>query len=90
MSYDQKLVNHIYRGVTGHIPMPRENRAAQFSPFAALTEYGESAVGYTLRLWVKSPDYWDVFFQVNQRIGQVFAENNIEMTYPHVNVHLEK
>lgn len=60
------------------------------APFAALTEYGESAVGYTLRLWVKSPDYWDVFFQVNQRIGQVFAENNIEMTYPHVNVHLEK
>ena len=60
------------------------------APFAALTEYGERAVGYTLRLWVKSPDYWDVFFQVNQRIGQVFAENNIEMTYPHVNVHLEK
>lgn len=42
MSYDQKLVNHIYRGVTGHIPMPRENRAAQFSPFAALTGYDET------------------------------------------------
>lgn len=67
-----------------------EKVLADPAPFAALTEYGESAVGYTLRLWVKSPDYWDVFFQVNQRIGQVFAENNIEMTYPHVNVHLEK
>ena len=42
MSYDQKLVNHIYRGVTGHIPMPRENRAAQFSPFAALTGYDDT------------------------------------------------
>ena len=42
MSYDQKLVNHIYRGVRGHIPMPRENRAAQFSPFAALTGYDET------------------------------------------------
>ena len=67
-----------------------EKVLADPAPFAALTEYGESAVGYTLRLWVKSPDYWDVFFQVNQRIGQVFEENNIEMTYPHVNVHLEK
>ena len=42
MSYDQKLVNHIYRGVRGHIPMPRENRAAQFSPFAALTGYDDT------------------------------------------------
>lgn len=67
-----------------------EKVLADPAPFAALTEYGESAVGYTLRLWVKSQDYWDVFFQVNQRIGQVFAENNIEMTYPHLNIHLEK
>lgn len=60
------------------------------APFAAVTEYGESTIGYTLRLWVKSEDYWDVFFQVNQRIQQVFAENHIEMSYPHVNVHLEQ
>ena len=37
-----ELVNHIYRGVRGHIPMPRENRAAQFSPFAALTGYDDT------------------------------------------------
>lgn len=60
------------------------------APFAALTEYGQSAIGYTLRLWVKSEDYWDVFFQVNQRIQKVFAENGIRMSYPHMNVHLEK
>ena len=60
------------------------------APFAALTGYGESAIDYTLRVWVKSEDYWDVFFQVNQRIQRVFAENGIEMSYPHVNVHLDK
>ena len=60
------------------------------APFAAVSGYGESAIDYTLRLWVKSEDYWDVFFQVNQRIQQVFAENHIEMSYPHVNVHLKQ
>lgn len=60
------------------------------APFAAITDYGESAIGYTLRLWVKSEDYWDVYFQVNQRIQSVFAENRIEMCYPHLNVHLDK
>ena len=60
------------------------------APFAAVSNYGESAIGYTLRLWVKSQDYWDVFYQVNQRIQQVFAENHIEMSYPHLNVHLNQ
>ena len=60
------------------------------APFAAVTGYGESAINYTLRLWVKSEDYWDVFFQVNQRIQQIFAENRIEMSYPHLNVHLDR
>ena len=60
------------------------------APFAAVTEYGESAICYTLRLWVRSEDYWDVFFLVNQRIQQVFAENRIDMSYPHLNVHLDK
>lgn len=59
------------------------------APFAALTSYGESAINYTLRVWVNSADYWDVFFQVNQRVSQSFAENGIEMTYPHVNVHMK-
>ena len=35
------LIHHEYRGVTKHIPMPMSNRAAQFSPFAALTGYDD-------------------------------------------------
>lgn len=59
-------------------------------PFAAVTEYGESVVNYTLRVWVKTEDYWDVFFEVNQRVQKIFAENHISMSYPHLNVHLDK
>lgn len=60
------------------------------APFAALVEYGASVINYTLRVWVKTDDYWDVFFQVNQNVKKVFAENGIEMSYPHVNVHMDK
>lgn len=59
------------------------------APFAGVTEYGESAISYTLRLWVKTADYWDVFFLVNQRIKTIFEEQGIEMTYPHLNVHIQ-
>ncbi len=60
------------------------------APFAAVTSYGDSAVNYTLRLWVDNADYWNVHFLVTQRIQQVFARRGIGMTYPHLNVHLDR
>ena len=58
------------------------------SPAAVITGYGESAINYSLRIWVKSADYWDVYFQVNQRVKTIFDEQGIAMTYPHLNVHM--
>jgi len=60
------------------------------APFVALTSYGDSAINYTLRVWVKSGDYWDVNFDFNKKLKTVFDEKGIVMTYPHMVVHLEK
>lgn len=59
-------------------------------PFAALTAYGDSSISYVLRYWVKSEDYWTVTYYVNRNVKTVFDANGIEMTYPHLNVHLDK
>ena len=58
------------------------------APKAVVTAYGDSAINYSLRLWTKNEDYWDVYFTVNQRVKTIFDEQGIEMTYPHLNVHL--
>ena len=60
------------------------------APAAVITNYGESAIGYSLRVWVKTEDYWEVYFAVNQRVKTIFDEQGIAMTYPHLNVHLDK
>ncbi len=60
------------------------------APMAVITAYGDSAISYSLRLWVKTADYWDVYFQVNQRVKDIFDEQGIEMTYPHINVHINQ
>ena len=60
------------------------------APSAVVTGYGESAISYSLRLWVKNADYWDTYFAVNQRVKEVFDQQGIEMTYPHLNVHIAK
>ena len=59
-------------------------------PFAAVVSYGDSAINYTLRVWCNNADYWDVFFAVNQNVKKTFEERGIAMTYPHLNVHLDK
>ena len=67
-----------------------DNALLDPAPMAVITGYGESAIQYSLRVWVKNADYWNVFFEVNQRVKQIFDEQGVEMTYPHINVHLDK
>ena len=67
-----------------------DNALLEPAPMAVVSNYGESAIQYSLRLWVKNADYWDVYFQVNQRVKNIFDEQGIAMTYPHLNVHLDK
>lgn len=65
-----------------------DNVLLEPAPMAVVTGYGDSAISYSLRVWVKPPDYWDVYFAINQRLSTVFLEQGIEMTYPHLNVHM--
>jgi len=60
------------------------------APFAAVESYGDSSIGYTLRVWTKADDYWDVFFAVNQNVKNIFDAQGIKMAYPHMHVYMEK
>ena len=67
-----------------------EKALVEPAPMAVITNYGESAIAYSLRVWVKNADYWDAYFLVNKRVKDIFDEQGINMTYPHLNVHLDK
>ena len=58
------------------------------APFVALNAYKDSVVEYVVRVWVKSADYWDVHFSLNERVRESFARNGVAMSYAHMNVHL--
>ena len=60
------------------------------APFAAVAEYGDHAITYTLRVWCATEDYWNVNFAINLKVRECFERNEISMTYPHLNVHLDK
>ncbi len=58
--------------------------------FIALTSLGESSVNIVVRAWVNAPDYWGVYFDMNEKIYKTFAEENINIPFPQLDVHLVK
>ena len=58
------------------------------APFVRLSEYKDSCIEYTVRVWCKCADYWDVFFNLNENVRESFAAKGVEMTYNHMNVHI--
>lgn len=50
--------------------------------------YGNSSIEYLFRGWVKTPDFWDVYFETLDQVKRVFDRQGIEMTYDHINVHM--
>ena len=55
-----------------------------------LTGYGEHEINYSVRVWSKTEDYWTVHNTILYNVKKVFEARGIEMSYPHLNVHLDK
>ena len=60
------------------------------APFIALSALADSSVNVVVRAWVKSPDYWGVFFDTNKAIYATFNTEGIGFPFPQLTVHQAK
>ncbi len=58
--------------------------------FVRVSGYGENSIEYILRAWTPTENYWDSHFDIIENVKKVFDERGIEMTYPHLNVHMQE
>ncbi len=49
-----------------------------------------SQVTLGIRVWTKTTDYWDAMFQLNETIKYTFDENDIEIPFDQLEVHVKK
>ena len=54
----------------------------------AVTELADSSVNFVVRPWVKTTDYWDVRFDLTEKIKLTFDEKGISFPYPQQDVHM--
>ncbi len=55
----------------------------------ALIKLDTSSVNITLRAWVKSADYWPVFFEMNQKAYKELPAAGLNLPYPQLDVHMK-
>ena len=58
--------------------------------FAEIMDYSEKGVHFSVRIWTTGDDYWNALFCINRRINTIFLRENLRMTYPHLQVHMDK
>ena len=67
-----------------------ETALSEPAPYTAISAYGDSSVSYILQVFTTADDYWITMHSINRNIQQVFKARGIQMTYPHLNVHIDK
>ena len=60
------------------------------APWVAVSELADSSVNFIVRPWVKSGDFWQVKFDITERIKLAFDEGGISIPFPQMDVHMDK
>jgi small conductance mechanosensitive channel len=57
-------------------------------PVIRVHELGESSVNFICRPWVRTADYWDVYWDLTAAVKQRFDSEGISIPFPQRDVHL--
>ena len=60
------------------------------APTIAVLELADSSVNFAVRPWVKTSEYWDVFFATQEKIKKRFDAEGITIPFPQQDVHIHK
>jgi small conductance mechanosensitive channel len=58
------------------------------APTIALNALGDNAVNFIARPWTRTPDYWEVFWDVTKDVKKRFDAEGIGIPFPQRDVHL--
>ena len=56
------------------------------APFAQISEYGNSSITFTVRVWAKTTDYWNLYFSIMEKVKEEFDRQHIQIPYNQLDV----
>lgn len=58
-------------------------------PIIRVGEHAGSSINFTVLVWTKNKDYWDVYYDLMEEVILRFNKEGIEIPYPQMDVHLD-
>ncbi|MGH2272306.1 mechanosensitive ion channel family protein [Anaerohalosphaeraceae bacterium U12dextr] len=58
------------------------------APVVAVLGLGDSSVNIAVRPWVKAPDYWPTYFELNEKIKVSLEQNGLSIPFPQRDIHI--
>ena len=58
------------------------------APIVKLHELADSSVNFVCRPWVKTDDYWDVYWDLMRTVKERFDAEGVSIPFPQRDVHL--
>ena len=58
-------------------------------PVVRVSALADSSVNLTVRVWTKNTDYWDVYFEYNERFYKELPAAGINFPFPQMDVHVK-
>jgi small conductance mechanosensitive channel len=60
------------------------------APYVRVSDFGDSAIEYTIRLWCKNEDYWTVYDDLMDMVKTAFDREGISIPYPQMEVRIKE
>ena len=60
------------------------------APVVWVAALADSSVNLTIRCWTQNADYWNVFYEYNERFYKELPRHGISFPFPQMDVHLKK
>ena len=87
ISYDSD-VNKAKEIITDNIIKHSMSITEPDKPLVRVKNYSSSSVDILTRVWCKTPDYWDLYFDLMEQIRDDFDKNGIKIPYNQLDVHI--
>lgn len=82
IEHAKEVINDVLKAETRILEDP--------SPLVGVREWGDNSLNIAVQPWVKSEDYWPVYYEIMEKMKIAFDQNYIEIPYPQRVVTIKK
>lgn len=58
------------------------------APFVAVAELADSSVNFAVRVWCEAGKYWDIYFDMHEKVKKLFDKEGVSIPFPQTDVHV--